>query len=839
MPDTISHYRVLHPLGKGGMGEVYAGVDETLKRRVALKAVRADHRLSPVAKARFLREARILSQLDHPGICRVYDYIEGDDSDWLVLELIEGKSLQAALAAGLEPSSRLRIAQQIADVLVATHTAGVVHRDLKPGNVMLTRGDEAKVLDFGLAQSAERDAPAPALALAPGPDGTATQADDVDVTRTSGSGGHLSATGSFYVQTDGGVIVGTPAYMSPEQARGEPATPASDMYSFGLLLQELYTGRPPYPSGLSYGELIDRARKGDTAAPVGAPADIAALATRLKALAPAQRPTAVETAARLRWIHDRPKRRARRALAAGVALAAVLGAAKYTIDLARERTIAVEARNEAERRRAQAEDLIGFMLGDLRKRLEPVGRLEILDEVGSKAMDYFAAVPEASLSDEELLRRSAALYQIGDVRIAQGNLEAAAPPLEESLALARALVERRPDDGERLFGLAQSHFWVGFVHWRRHDLDAARREFEAYLDVATRLVAVDPARDDWRREIAYANSNLGSVLEARGDLDGALARYRDCLAVEQALLAKTPGGDPDLRQSAAASHNLIGVVLRSLGRFEEALAQFRSELEIRRALLAAEPANATYQLRLGIGRAHVGHVLAAQGATGDAILEFEQAVTIYRALTARDAANANWRRELAAGQYVLAGAYLAIGRHDAALPLLRESVAMSAALAAADPTNTGRQRDLAEQRRGLGAALLASGDADAAEREAEAAARSMDELLRRRADDIHASRIASTAHALLARVLTARGDGTRAREAWQRAHDAIARPAAASRDYRFLDPFAVSLLHLGRTAEAAPVVEMLTGMGYREPLFARTVASRGWPPPARARAPGG
>lgn len=820
------------------MGEVYAGVDETLKRRVALKAVRAEHRLSPDAKARFLREARILSQLDHPNICRVYDYIEGDDSDWLVLELIEGKSLQAALAAGLEPSRRLRIAQQIADVLVATHTAGVVHRDLKPGNVMLTRGDEVKVLDFGLAQSAERDVPAQVIAMTPDPDGTATQADDVDVTRTSGSGGYLSATGSFYVRTEGGVVVGTPAYMSPEQARGEPATPASDMYSFGLLLQELYTGRPPYPSGLSYGDLIDRARKGDTDAATGAPADIAALVNRLKALAPAQRPTAVETAARLRWIHDRPKRRARRALAAGVALAAVLGAAKYTIDLARERTIAVEARNEAERRRAQAEDLIGFMLGDLRKRLEPVGRLEILDEVGSKAMDYFAAVPEASLSDEELLRRSAALYQIGDVRIAQGNLEAAAPPLEESLALARALVERRPEDGERLFGLAQSHFWVGFVHWRRHDLDAARREFEAYLDVSNRLVAVDPARDDWRREIAYANSNLGSVLEARGDLEGALARYRECLAVEQALLAKTPV-DPDLRQSAAASHNLIGVVLRSLGRFEEALTQFRSELEIRRALLAAEPANATYQLRLGIGRAHVGHVLAAQGATDDAILEFEQAVSIYRALAARDAANANWRRELATGQYVLAGAYLAIGRHGAALPLLRESVAISAALAAADPTNTGRQRDLAEQRRGLGAALLASGDADAAAREAEAAASSMDELLRRRADDIHASRIASTAHALLARAWAARGDGTRARDEWQRAHDAIARPAAASRDYRFLDPFAVSLLHLGRTAEAAPVIATLTGMGYREPLFARTVVSRGGPPPARARASGG
>ena len=142
------------------MGDVYAGIDETLKRRVALKAIRAEHRLSAVSKVRFLREARILSQLDHPNICRVYDFIEDADSDWLVLELIEGKTLQAALRAPIDAASRLRIALQVADVLVATHAAGVVHRDLKPGNIMLTRGDEVKVLDFGLAYSDQYAAPA-------------------------------------------------------------------------------------------------------------------------------------------------------------------------------------------------------------------------------------------------------------------------------------------------------------------------------------------------------------------------------------------------------------------------------------------------------------------------------------------------------------------------------------------------------------------------------------------------------------------------------------------------------------------------------------------------------
>jgi eukaryotic-like serine/threonine-protein kinase len=832
VPETISHYRVLQPLGSGGMGEVYAGVDETLRRRVALKSIRAEHRLSPESKARFLREARILSQLDHPNICRVYDYIEGDDSDWLVLELIEGKSLQTALAAGIPSDSRLRIAQQIADVLVATHAAGVVHRDLKPGNVMLTRHDEVKVLDFGLAQSSERTGFDAAVALPVEAGGPMALAEDPSVTRTQPFVAQVLGGVSFHVRTEGGAVMGTPAYMSPEQARGEPATPASDMYSFGLLLQELYTGLAPYPAGISLRDLLERARHADTLPASGAPANIGGLIARLKQLAPAHRPTAAETAARLAWIRDRPRRFVRRLLVAGVVLAAALGGAKYTIDLARERTRAIAAREEADRRRGQAEDLIGFMLGDLRKRLEPVGRLEILEEVGRKAMTYFAAVPESALSDEELLRRSAALYQIGDVRIAQGNLEAATPPLQESLALARTLVERQPNDGDRLFGLGQSHFWVGFVHFRRHDLDAAEREFKAYLDISNRLTALDRGRDDWRREVAYANSNLGSVLEARGDLSGALVQYRSCLAVEEALLKKNPS-DKDLRASAAASHNLIGVVLRSTGRFDEALQEFRSELAMREALLSTDAANATFRLRLGIARAHIGHVLAAQGRTVDAMKQIEQAVDAYRSLVAQDATNRAWRRELATGRHWLAGAYLAQGRPELALPLLREAIAMTRTLTDGDPTNVGWRLDLAEQRRTLAAALLDGGDINGAAREAQATLEITTDLLRRNPADILAARIASTAYAIVAQVWTARHQPAQARHNWQLAHDTIANMASRSSDYRLLDPLAVSLLHLERDGEAAVFLGRLNAMGYREPRFLRIVNNRGPAPPAR------
>lgn len=124
-----SRYRVMNPIGQGGMGQVYLALDETLKRRVALKAIRADRRLDPEARARFVREARVLSQLDHPPIWRVHDYLSTPEGDWIVLEYVQGATLNAAMRGGVTAAQRLHIARQIAGVLTTTHAVGVVHRD--------------------------------------------------------------------------------------------------------------------------------------------------------------------------------------------------------------------------------------------------------------------------------------------------------------------------------------------------------------------------------------------------------------------------------------------------------------------------------------------------------------------------------------------------------------------------------------------------------------------------------------------------------------------------------------------------------------------------------------
>lgn len=812
----VSHYRVLKQLGAGGMGEVYEAFDETLKRRVALKAIRAEHQLHAESKARFLREARLLSQLDHPHVCRVHDFFEDGNAEWLVLELVEGKNLRDAMTAGLDAAARFRTAEQITSALVAAHAAGVVHRDLKPGNVMVTPGGVAKVLDFGLAHSVSRGRhpESPEIPIN-APDAPDTNA---EATRTAPPGSMprpVPVDASQFV-SEAGAISGTVAYMSPEQAAGLRLTTASDMYSLGLVLQELFSGHRSYDPTLSASDLLEQARAGRSAEPAGLSADLAALVGRLTSFAPSQRPTAVDTLERLRWIHEKPARRLRWLGLAALLAALSFGGVKYTLDLASERTLAIAARNEADRRRDQAESLVDFLLGDLRKKLEPVGRLDILDDIGAKAMDYFAAVPESALSDGELLKRSKALYQIGEVRITRGNLETAVAPLQESLRLAQALAVRAPNDGARLFEAAQGQYWLGFVHWQRRDLDPAQRYFEAYLETAERLSALDPKRSDWRLEVSYANNNIAFVLEARGDLDGALQRFRASLAVKEALVAEAPG-DLALQRSAASSHNAVAAVLRSSGQLAEGEKEFGAELAILERLLAQQPNNATWQSRLVVSNSLIGDMRGARGDPQAARARYEKAVALGNALVTRDPANSGWRRELARNEFKLG---LALRRVEPARARLHASRAVDLlrVLSEGDPTNAGWQRDLAEARYGLGLALVGAAAFDDAVSQADAMLTIVTPLLVADSKNRFDLRLKSLAHALQGRIWTARGNPRLGIEAWERSLTTIAPAAKGSRDFALLEVWADALLHSAQPLDAAPVLQTLREIGYSGPL---------------------
>ncbi|HUR82223.1 MAG TPA: protein kinase [Thermoanaerobaculia bacterium] len=395
----IGRIRVDSLLGAGGMGEVWRGWDEKLERNVALKVVHADKQLHAAVRARFLREARVLSQLDHPNICRIYDVLERDDGDYLVLELVEGTTLRARMEAGLAKAEALDIVLQIARVLAVTHARGIVHRDLKPENIMLTPPGEVKVLDFGLARPVDPARVATQEMELPLPD---------DAEQTAVLGRPTSTTDAS--NTIAGSLVGTLHYMSPEQARGMAISEASDVYSLGIVLYEMLARRGAYGPVESITDLLALVRKGEVAPFDFHDRAITSLIARMLAAHPSERAPAETVVRELEHIRARPLRQKRWTMmsaAALIVIALIAGAVQFSRQrverLPRGRIAILPFRNETGdaslrwiekgladlviegTRRARGTDVIAADV-PARGALTDVERKRLLDSLGAEVL---------------------------------------------------------------------------------------------------------------------------------------------------------------------------------------------------------------------------------------------------------------------------------------------------------------------------------------------------------------------------------------------------------------------------------------------------------------------
>ena len=737
-PDRLGPYRVVRELGRGGMGAVYLGVREgdVLEQEVAVKVIKRGMD-SEVIVRRFHNERLILASLHHPSVARLYEGGTTEDGlPYFVMEYVEGEPLDSYCESkGLGTEERLRLFRQVCAAVQYAHQNLVVHRDLKPTNILVTPEGVPKLLDFGIAKLLD-----PLI-----------------------EPGALDLTGADRPLT--------PEYASPEQVRGETMTTVSDVYSLGVVLYRLLTGRLPYRFTTRNPQEVLRVinettpeRPSTAAGKAATPGQRMELRRRLlgdldnivlKALHkdPTRRYASAEQLGEdigrhlggfpVRARPDTVGYRARKFIGrhrvavaatalAALALLATTGAALWQARLARSE------RARAERRFADVRRLANVVLFDVHAALDNVAgalgarrllvehALRYLDDLEREAADDATLQQELASAYErigevqgmpgwpsegrtgdalqsferalELRRRSRALgssgeapgpaearlmLRIGSVLAARGATGAALASHRQALAVFEAQVAATPTTALRL-ELAQALVAVGDDLWETGDVPGAAELYGRALVVARAAAAGDAESTLATRQVGVVEQRLGDAAADAADWRGALEHHGASLAVDRELAARR-SGDDEIRRDLGTDLSRLGVDYLELGQVDEALEQHREAMRLREALLAEEPQDARALEDAAESRLQVGAVLARLGRTPEAIAEISLAVERLGVLTARDPSNARWRDVLAGALSTLAGAELERNRRGAATEALEQALAIRRGLAESSP----------------------------------------------------------------------------------------------------------------------------------------------------------
>ncbi len=745
-PDTlppgrrIGSYEIVRELGRGGMGAVFLARrgDRQFEKQVAIKLIKRGMDTDAIV-LRFRAERQILAHLDHPNIARLLDGGTTDDGlPYFIMEYVDGVPItRYADERGLSTAARLRLFRQVCAAVHFAHQRLVLHRDLKPGNILVTAEGEPKLLDFGVGKL-------------------------LDPTLSEEDAG-LTLTGQHPM---------TPAYASPEQAAGGEVTTASDVYSLGALLYELLAGRAPYQFGHAPAHEVARAICEDEPARPGAvaraagrrlPGDLDKVVLMAMRKEPARRYASAaqfsaDVGAFLEGLPVRARKdtlpyRTRKFVArnkgttAGallVALALVAG----TVTTAWQARVARSERARAERR-----------FNDVR-RMANSFLFELDDEIGKgptkarhllvrRAREYLDSLAQEANGDATLQRELAAAYlKLGDVqsRLNDANVGDTAGALEsyrKALALQGALLaapttigqaehdalRRELAGGHQRLGdmlsktghtaealdeyrravslltltawsgeltgtlpLVRSYVCLGRALVHVGDLGAAVEQTRLALAALEELPAATRLDHAWQREDTRLRQFVGFLASMRGLPREALEDYRRNVVVHQAWLDADPA-DATARRSLMDSEEWVAIALDECGETAQALAEHRRALALCQAALEADPTNMQARNDAADVLHETGNTLLAQGDANGALASYRQALDHYGAVVAADPINVHARRQHCLVQEESAGALEIQGRIAEALAQRQQDLAVLTQLTALDPRNVRFQRD--------------------------------------------------------------------------------------------------------------------------------------------------
>jgi serine/threonine-protein kinase len=764
-------FRLLRPHARGGLGAVFVALDTELHREVALKQILEKHADDPISRQRFLTEAEVTGNLEHPGVVPVYALgaYEGG-RPFYVMRFLKGDSLKESIdrfhaedALKSDPGARtlarlglLRRFVAVSDAIGYAHARGILHRDIKPANVVLGQHGETLVVDWGLAKSVGR--------AEARPDG-----DERTLVPVSSGGSSETLPGS---------ALGTPAYMSPEQAGGEldRLGPRSEVYSLGATLYCLLTAKPPFEGEAL--EVVRAVQRGGFLPPrqVNPRVDRALEAVCLKAMAvrpedryPSARALAEDVE---RWMADEPVtayrepplRRARRwakrnrtavtALAAAVLVALAGTAAVLAVqtqanaelksanaDLYAANARAAEANAELARSKAAVqarydlavEAIKAFHTGVSEDFLLKQDQFkELRDRLLKSAQDFYGKLPallgrEADQASRRALAQSN--FELAELTGKVGDKEEALKAHRAVLA-AREALAAEPGLGPALgVDVARSLLAVGLGLEATGKTEAALAAYERARKAVASPDGAPPADDAARSAFADALLRAGWSLHTTGRDAEALPALEQARDLQSALAAAAPG-DNDRQSALALSHYDIGLLLRATGKPAEALRSFEAARAIREKLARDNPAVTQFQSDLAESHHNIGNLLDETGKPAEALQSLEAARAIMERLARDNPAVTQFQSDLAASHCTIGLVLSATGQPAEALRSYEAAGAIFERLARDNPTVTRFPLNLTINHNNIGVLLSATGKPSEALRSHEAARAIFERLAR-------------------------------------------------------------------------------------------------------------